>query len=402
MAGKTNAQESNCNAFMLGNYLEIGINWNGAFGSSTTPPVGSHPTSTASLYNKASCGGGLFTGTSLGFVADPDHDGWTFGSPNYFGDYILPGGAQEGWSIMADGVQKNSWNHDAATMDSIPGLVSYIMSYTDTGAILQTKTQAIDDGLYITQFITLDTSKLYFTVVVLIENTSLAAISDIYYMRTINPHNDQILSGSLETGNRIVYQVPPDTAHRSVVSARGTMYNSSYLALGTNDVRGEAFITKHSPLADAVTLDYLYYQDTNYTFGYNDSISGNTSIGLVYDVGILNSGTNAILTFFYAFRPDMIDEALTHAASVGVKANEIITKTYQVFPNPATNFFRVSGLAPFDELVVYDMMGNKRGQFVNAVNHNEFSIEDYTTGNYIVLIRDRKGNVKGKVLMQKL
>ena len=221
-------------------------------------------------------------------------------------------------------------------------------------------------------------------------------------MRTINPHNDQILSGSLETGNRIVYQVPPDTAHRSVVSARGTMYNSSYLALGTNDVRGEAFITKHSPLADAVTLDYLYYQDTNYTFGYNDSISGNTSIGLVYDVGILNSGTNAILTFFYAFRPDMIDEALTHAASVGVKANEIITKTYQVFPNPATNFFRVSGLAPFDELVVYDMMGNKRGQFVNAVNHNEFSIEDYTTGNYIVLIRDRKGNVKGKVLMQKL
>ena len=395
------AQESNCNAFMLGNYLEIGVNWNGAFGASTTPPVGSHPTSTASLYNTRICGGSLFTGTSLGFVADPEKNGWTFGSPNYFGDYILPGAAQEGWSVMADGVQKNAWNYDAASADSITGLNCYIMSYLDSGGQILTKTQAVDDGLYITQFITLDTSQLYFTVQVLVENTSLAAISDIYYMRTINPHNDQILSGVPQTWNKIEYQTPPDTANRAIVSARGTMYNSSYLAIGTNDFRGKAFITKNSTLPNAVTLDLLYFEDTNYTYTWNDSILGNTSIGLVYDLGTLTSGTYAVFTFFYAFRPDVLDDAIHHVNQLSASDIKAAVQHYTVYPNPVTTSFKVTGLLQTDELVVYDMRGSLREVFANSTG-GQFSIAGYEPGTYVLLVKDKTGYIKDRLTLQKL
>src|ERR1700761_5952225 len=101
------SQLSNCNVFLKGNYVEVGINVNGAYGSSTNAPAGYHPAGPASEYNP--CTNDCAT-TNLGFVADPDKNGWNVGVPNYFGDYFLPGIPQEGWSIMADGHQANSWN----------------------------------------------------------------------------------------------------------------------------------------------------------------------------------------------------------------------------------------------------------------------------------------------------
>ncbi|MFI5170820.1 MAG: hypothetical protein ACHQFW_00430, partial [Chitinophagales bacterium] len=55
------AQIVGANAFLKGNFVEVGINQCGAYGSGNTPPVGYHPNP------------GL---PGLGFVADWESDGW--------------------------------------------------------------------------------------------------------------------------------------------------------------------------------------------------------------------------------------------------------------------------------------------------------------------------------------
>lgn len=389
----TFAQESNCNAFMIGNRVEMGINWNGAFGASTAPPVGSHANTSASLHNRAVCTGGLYTGTSLGIVADPAESGWA----TYFGDFVLPGGAKEGWSLMFDGNQKNAWNSDAATQDSISNVSAYIYSYSDTLGIIETKTQAIFNGMYVTQWIDLDTSKLFFTVSVLIENTTLATAGDMYYMRTINPQNDQSLTSNPNTWNKIETQ-NPDTGNRAIVSARGTVHNNAFLAMGTKDDRALSFITKHGQLPNANTLDYLYAIDTNFMYAVNDSVNSDASIGLVYQLGQIVSGGSAYFTFFYAFRPDVIDDALysSHLAVTDIKTK---AAHYHVFPNPIINSFRLLGIEQGDVVMLYDMIG--RQMVCNNVAPNEFSINDIASGMYTIVIRDKTGLVKGRVPVQK-
>ena len=367
----------------------MGINWNGAFGSSTPPPTGSHANTSTSLYNRATCTGTIYTGTSLGIVADPDKSGWA----TYYGDFVLPGNAQEGWSIMFDGNQKNAWNSDAAITDSINNVSSYIFSYSDTLGMVETKTQAVYNGIYVTQWIDLDTSKLFFTISVLIENTTLGTAGDMYYMRTINPHNDQSITGNPSTWNKIIAQ-NPDTSNKAIVTAKGTIHNNAYLALGTKDDRALAFITRHSQLPNTNTLDYLYNIDTSLNYTVNDSSIANASIGLIYQIGQLVSGGSAYFTLFYAFRPDVIDDAISNS-HLAVNNVTVTAPHYHLYPNPITNSFRLLGIEQGDVVMLYDMIG--RQMACNKIAPNEFGINDIAPGTYTVIIKDKTGVVKGRV-----
>ena len=82
-----------CSPFILGqaqigaqmhscrNYAEVGVNTCGAFASNAAPPAGYV----------------LPVFPALNFVADSDLDGWDAGTPNYCGDYAIPGSPVEGW-----------------------------------------------------------------------------------------------------------------------------------------------------------------------------------------------------------------------------------------------------------------------------------------------------------------
>ena len=95
------AQLVNGCGFLQQNRLEIGIANNGAYGTPENSPVGYHPNNNplfANTYNPVT-GTYIQNTTALGFVADYDSNGWTAGTPPYFGDYFLPGTPQEGWAV---------------------------------------------------------------------------------------------------------------------------------------------------------------------------------------------------------------------------------------------------------------------------------------------------------------
>lgn len=394
------AQISGCSVFLLGKKVEVGVNWNGALGASTNPPTGAHGNWSTTLHTSSSCGNTTYTGISLAAVADPDEDGWSTGATSYYGDFILPGGANEGWSIMYNGEQTNLWNSDAATTDSIPGLFSSVYGYTDTSGKRIAITQAVYNGIYMTQWITLDTNKLFFSVSTLLENTTLATASDVFYMRFVNPHNDQAISSNPATWNRILYQYPPDTGQRAVVTSRGVAYNNAFMALGTKDPSAMAFIAKTRQKPDNTTIDNISTgTDAEYHYNVNDSVNANACMGLIFNVGNLVSGGGALINYFYAFRPDVIDDAI-YSSSVGITKIERVVHEYTVFPNPVSSGFKLMGTQPNDQIEVFDMMGRH-------INHTktgnyEYSIGDVAAGTYLVMVKSASGLITGRARLQKL
>jgi cysteine-rich repeat protein len=77
--------------FLRGNYIEIGLNPNAAFGSGVAPPAGWHARSGQ-------------TPNELGFVSDPADSDWT----DYHGDFFTPGTREEGWGIEVNGTAANN------------------------------------------------------------------------------------------------------------------------------------------------------------------------------------------------------------------------------------------------------------------------------------------------------
>ncbi len=395
-------QISNCNAFLKGNYVEAGVNWNGAFGSSSRPPTGYHPQNTTSLHNARACSGSAANDTALGFVADPEKNGWYSGTPGRFGDYLLQGSPQEGWSVLSDANQIDVWNNGAATADSlVSGMVSSIMAYGDSDGARHVTTQAIYNGyLYVTQFITLDTTKLFIKVDVLVENTSLSTLGGIYYMRTFNPHNDQAFSGNPTTKNKIEFRLP-DTLSRTVVSTRGTTNPDAYLSIATQDYRAVPFISKTSVLPNATTIDNIHSGDPGFYQSLHDSCVANTAIGLVFSLGSLSSFSQAGFSFIYAFSPDVIDSTLnTVDTSLSVAHAERMK--FNVFPNPTTNIIQISGINYNDAVFCRDIWGKDVTDRLLKINSNTYSSLDLPGGIYFLTVKDQFGAIKPAGRFQKL
>lgn len=313
-----------CNVYLQGKYLEAGINWNGAFGSSSTAPAGYHPKSGNSSY-MANCGGSCYMSyMNIAFVADPDEDGWTFGSPYpYIGDYCLPGLPEEGWSIMADNMQANAWNgYACGTSPSIcDSRITGSLSYTSSGTSRVGTWDGSFDSLKIRQVVTLDINKLYLKVEVFLTNTGSVARKNIYYLRTIDGDNTEAEGGQYATINKIETALP-NALGRTVVSALGldasnAPVNSAYLALGSNDCRAKCFKLIGSLYPDASTLDSIYGKyggkgDT-INYSYRGTDTADEGIGMVFKVGDLDPGAVTTINFSYIFRKADIDSVLSAA-----------------------------------------------------------------------------------------
>ena len=328
------AQLTSCNVFLQGNYIEVGINFNGAYGSGVAAPSGYHPKGGNVVYD--SCSGSWTCptfGTNLGFVADPDKDGWTSmagGAPwPYCGDYFLPGTPHEGWSIQVDTLKGDSWNGYSCTKNIFStGLTGGNMTYSSTGSKRSGLWQGYFDSLRITQVTFLDTANVFFTVKVTIANMGYVKKSNIYYMRQLDPDNDEpesSVGGGYITDNSIDYQLP-NTLNATLVSATGHSSTKAYLGLGTLDCRARCFIVKSStsgPFGDlapptnapSITtggLDDMYNYSSLYL--YSGQSTGDQGIGLVYKLGDLNPSDS--VSFAYAYILSKADLTKAFASTV--------------------------------------------------------------------------------------
>ncbi len=112
ITSSVSAQLVNGCGFLQQNRLEIGIANNGAYGTPENAPVGYHPNNNPLISNTYNPVTGAFIQhtNALGFVADYDSNGWSVGTPPYFGDYFLPGTPQEGWSVDINGVRCDAFS----------------------------------------------------------------------------------------------------------------------------------------------------------------------------------------------------------------------------------------------------------------------------------------------------
>lgn len=310
--------------FLKGNFVEVGVAPNGGYGSTLPSPAGYHPnlggggTSTITFWDPAA---GSFTTSPrlLGFVADVGADGWATGAPGYIGDYYLPGTPQEGWAIMVGGSQSQayipSYTASGATgyAGAAPALTGTNFGYSVAGPVKQGVWKGTKGALAITQTTKLDTTKLYFTIDVVIRNTTSTPQTGVYYIRTVDPDNEQTNTGSFTTINEVTYQLP-NPENKVLVSATGTTY-AAYLGLGTKDCRAKCMFF-NAGLAPSYPLDVMYAGGTPYSYVQGATSTADVGICLEFNIGTIAANDSTRLSYAYILNATQIDSALNSLTPV--------------------------------------------------------------------------------------
>ena len=279
------AQIVGSNVFIKGTYVEAGINSCGAFGSSALPPVGYHPTE----------------GTGVSFVADSDMDGWEIGSPLYCGDYSVPGSPVEGWAIQIGASVWVNTDQSCASSD-IPGsLTDYSTAPVASSATWEGN--IVSPSLNIQQKTVVKTNKRFLTTTITLTNTGATALNDVYYMRNIDPDNDQPWSADFTTANTIVSN--PPIGSDALVTSEGLTYGC-YLGIGARNSNARVSYGNFS------TADGLPSDVWNGTSGYSiiGSSTGDIANSISFYIPTIAAGATETIAFVYIFSPDVVEEAL--------------------------------------------------------------------------------------------
>lgn len=281
------------NAFIKNSFVEVGVNPFGAYGTDVSAPASYHP-------RPSSTG----TARNLGFVADPDQDGWAVGTPNYFGDFFYPGQKQEGFSMQMNGSVFHNW-----TSNFTAQILGSNISITTTAGITEELWEGARNGLVVKQKTIIPQSDVFFIVRVELTNTTATTMNDVYYMRTLDPDNDVTLSDDYETLNEIVY-VLPNAVNSTLVSAKGLTYTNCYLGLGTKDCRAKPFIISGSLSPASNHLISGIHNETLTGYVYTGLISADVGIGLTYSLGNIEPGETKRIALAYVLKEADLDVAL--------------------------------------------------------------------------------------------
>lgn len=298
--------------FLKGKYLEVGIGPNGCFGSQFDAPTGYHP-------RPASTTSGVSTG-SLGFVADPDKDGWTVGAIPYYGDYFLPSLPLQNWAIEINGSKYIVDRYINKSAGFPAGLTGGNYSYYTAGATRHGLWQGSVDSLAISKDIYLDTNALHFVVKIKFRNTKKSAtLKRIYYAQSVNADND-VASGTLDTKDSVIFQTP-NPENKSLVISRGATTNS-YLGLGAKDCRAKVFrytynftdFTPYSTVANSLSAVFNETGSVDHFYSGGKGVA-NDFIGIIFNVDSLKAGDSTTIAYTYILKQEYLDSAFTQIKS---------------------------------------------------------------------------------------
>lgn len=298
--GVSSAQKVSGDGFLLGKYVEVGVAPNGCFGSANNAPAGYHGRSYASSSPSA----------AIGFIADPDKDGWTVGTPAYYGDYFMPAVEYYSWGVEING---SRYIADRAGIGGATLFPSGMTGAVDTYYVVGKEKHIIWKGsvgnLSIRKDIYIDTTALYFVERITLKNTGTTTLNNVYFGSAVNPDNDAVFSSNLNTRDTIQFQTP-NAENKSLVTARGTT-SGSYLGLGSKDCRAVVFRSPYgsSPLsygtfATIHNLTSIYH---TYSGGASDN---NAFMGIVFNLGNIAAGDSTTFASAFILRAPDLDTAL--------------------------------------------------------------------------------------------
>lgn len=298
------------NCYVKGDYVEVGVSVTGAYGV-TSSPSGYHPH--------------LGGSSSIGFVSDPDKDGWLVSSPgsaDYMGDYFVPGSPYEGWDLKAGGTTYRFRNQTMS--GSCPGSSCANISYTATATEQNTVWKGTMGTLDVYQKTVVRKDRAYFVIFVDVVNTGSTAVNNVYLFRGLDPDNDQTWpGGGFPTDNRVVFQ-PNSVSKNCLVTAVGRGYPAqAYLGLGTKDCRAKCCIFYSWPFSGQP--DDVYNQTGTASSGYlytvgSTVLNSDIGIGLVFNLGNLAAGQKTSCAYTYILKQADLDSALGETAPKFVSA----------------------------------------------------------------------------------
>ena len=214
------SQISGGQAFLQGEFAEVGVRANGAFGS-TNVPTGFHQ-------NVTNC---------LGFRVDRAYDGWGNSATTDDGDFFCPGSPFEGWQFK---VGANFAKNDNS-VTNISGAVSDLQT-TGSAQCVSWNSASPYNGITVSQryCVPIDGQALHTDVT--LENTSGASINDIYFGRGFDP-DDFTGTGTVPLCNGVpastnTYQsCNAVTGQGTEAQATARWGNGAFIALQSFDAR---------------------------------------------------------------------------------------------------------------------------------------------------------------------
>ena len=296
------------NAFMQGQFMEVGVSGCGTYGTQTTAtvPVGFHPRVETGNTN------------GIGIISDAGSNGFAVAGPgalpNYCGDYSLPGTPVEGWGVQFNGTSYINTDRCGAT--AIPGTITASSgaanprSATWTGAVA---------GLGVSQTTVLTNTDLYFVTCVTLTNNTTATMNNLYYVRNIDPDNDRNPGGNYVTTNTVVSQ--PSGTTDALVTAVGGVYGC-YLGLGSNN--SNALVSRGSFSTSGPLSNYWTGVGHNTTVG--STSTADEAISIAFYWASLAPGQSVNLSFVYITSAAVNNTAL--AAGCGGPCSSITDTVY--------------------------------------------------------------------------
>jgi hypothetical protein len=311
----TYAQIVGTNAYLQGDYVELGINGNGGYIANAEAPEGYHD---------------LAGFSGFGLVADSDRDGWEIGSPGYCGDYFEPGSPEEGFAIRVGGVNYYNTYYSA---DVAGSFVSY--STPPSGPTTTWKGTIEAAGLDVTQISAIPSGGTSVLTTVRLKNTTASTMFNVYYTRNADPDNDLDASGTFLTDNIIVQNHPADLW--AMATATGTA-EGCYLAIASKQTNSKASYGGFS--TEGMEPNAAYNGMSPYSI--SGSTTGDIAIQMSFKIASIGAGQTKVLNFTYGTNQEDMEDLVAFTTDEIARKMEdeinglaAIQADFQLSPNPS-------------------------------------------------------------------
>jgi len=380
------AQMLGVDAYMKGNYVEIGIaglgGFEGAPCDSTTVPFGMHYRSNNPFF---------------GFVANPQFNSWA----TFDGDFFTPGSPENGWGFeIGDSLGVSQGNNCASPSQIFGAVTSW--SYTLPQITCEWEGDA-NSGTDIHFKINyqLQDNDLFYITTIFVTNNTTSPITDLYYYRNLDPDNNIMLTSDYTTQNTVISQITMGGPNTRVSGAQSLPWSSyfEFLAVDSNWVAGYGGFSNR----DASNL----YNGLGFTQMVGATNFADEAIYLAYKIPVLAPGGTQSFKYCNVFDQAAVGAATAALNSATLSINDIenLQNTVSVYPNPFNNNATITIDKSIQlknaQLQVFDVLGKLI--VTQNVESHEFKFEKNNLPDAVYIykvINNSKEIASGKLIIK--